>query len=168
MTYEFDDNKYIVGKLCYDSPNTEGWLSNQTVMSLERFIHAQEKDGSYARALGELKAGRKTGHWIWWIFPQLKGLGTSHNSHFYGISDAGEALAYYEHPVLGARYRECVGVVHGQLCRNGVPPLQLMGDEVDMRKLRSSLKLFLGVIETPEETFRVQADQIIHEIGKVL
>ena len=83
-----------VGKLCYDSPNTEGWLSNQTVMSLERFIHAQEKDGSYGRALAELKAGRKTGHWIWWVFPQLKGLGSSHNSTFYGITDAGEALAY--------------------------------------------------------------------------
>ena len=135
-------------------------------MSLDRFLQAQEQGGSYDLALAELKAGRKTGHWIWWVFPQLKGLGSSHNSTFYGIDDAAEALAYFEHPVLGARYRECVGVVHGQLCQNGVAPLSLMGDEVDVKKLRSSLKLFLGVIETPEHTFRVQADQIIHELGK--
>ena len=135
-------------------------------MSLERFVQAQEKDGSYERALAELRAGEKTGHWIWWIFPQITGLGKSPESYFYGITDAEEALAYFEHPVLGVRYRECVGVVYGQLCQNGVAPLQLMGSEVDVLKLRSSLKLFLGVIETPEETFRVQADQIIHELGR--
>jgi uncharacterized protein (DUF1810 family) len=135
-------------------------------MSLERFLQAQNQDGSYETALAELKAGQKTGHWIWWIFPQFKGLGSSPNSHFFGITDAEETLAYFEHPVLGARYRECVDVVHGQLCQKGVAPLQLMGSEVDARKLRSSLKLFLGVIETPEETFREQADQIIHELGK--
>ena len=135
-------------------------------MSLERFVQAQEMGGSYERALAELKAGRKTGHWIWWIFPQLKGLGTSHNSNFYGIADEAEARAFIQHPVLGARYRECVAVVHGHLCQGGVAPLALMGSEVDVLKLRSSLKLFLGVIETPEETFRVQADQIIHELGR--
>lgn len=130
-------------------------------MSLERFLQAQETGGSYDSALAELRAGQKTSHWMWWIFPQRKGLGSSPNSHFFGITDAEEALAYFEHPILGARYRECVGVVHGQLCQNGVAPLQLMGGEVDARKLRSSLKLFLGVIETPEETFRVQADEIL-------
>ena len=56
-------------------------------MSLERFLQAQEQGGSYERALEELKAGRKTGHWIWWVFPQLKGLGTSHNSTYYGLAD---------------------------------------------------------------------------------
>jgi len=60
-------------------------------MSLDRFIKAQEK--TYAGALAELKAGRKTGHWIWWIFPQLRGLGTSHNSTYYGITDEAEARA---------------------------------------------------------------------------
>ena len=135
-------------------------------MSLDRFVQAQEKGGSYERALAELKAGEKTGHWIWWIFPQLKGLGTSHNSIFYGLDDEAEAQAYIQHPVLGARYRECVAVVHGHLCQGEVAPLALMGSEVDVLKLRSSLKLFLGVIETPEETFRVQADQIIHELGR--
>ena len=104
--------------------------------------------------------------WIWWIFPQLTGLGTSQNSNFYGRADEAEARAFIQHPVLGARYRECVAVVHGHLCQGGVAPLALMGSEVDVLKLRSSLKLFLGVIETPEETFRVQADQIIHELGR--
>ena len=135
-------------------------------MSLDRFVQAQEKGGSYDRALAELKAGEKTGHWIWWIFPQLKGLGTSHNSNFYGLADEAEAWAFIQHPVLGARYRECVAIVHGHICQGGVAPLALMGSEVDVLKLRSSLKLFLGVIETPEETFRVQADQIIHELGR--
>jgi uncharacterized protein (DUF1810 family) len=133
-------------------------------MSLDRFIQAQEK--TYAGALAELKAGKKKGCWIWWIFPQLRGLGTSYESTYYGITDAEEALAYFEHPVLGLRYRECVAVVHGQLCQNGVAPLKLLGGEVDVRKLRSSLKLFLGVIETPEESFREQADQIIHVLGR--
>ena len=135
-------------------------------MSLDRFVQAQEKGGSYDRALAELKAGEKTGHWIWWIFPQLRGLGSSHNSTFYGLADEAEAQAYIQHPVLGARYRECVAIVHGHICQGGVAPLALMGSEVDVLKLRSSLKLFLGVIETPEETFRVQADQIIHELGR--
>ena len=84
-------------------------------MSLERFVQAQEK--TYAGALAELKAGRKTGHWIWWIFPQLRGLGTSHNSTYYGLADEAEALAYLQHTILGARYRECVVLVHGHLCQ---------------------------------------------------
>ena len=109
-------------------------------MSLERFLKAQEK--TYTAALGELTAGRKTGHWIWWIFPQLRGLGTSEYSVFYGLADQAEAKAYLEHPVLGTRYRECVGVVHRHLCEGGVAPLALMGSEIDVVKLRSSLGLF--------------------------
>jgi hypothetical protein len=68
-------------------------------MSLERFVQAQEK--TYAGALAELKAGKKTGHWIWWIFPQLRGLGTSHNSTYYGLADEAEAQAYFGlHPEI--------------------------------------------------------------------
>ena len=130
-------------------------------MSLERFVQAQEKDGSYERALAELKAGRKTGHWIWWIFPQLRGLGTSHNSTFYGLADGYEAHAYFLHPVLGPRYRECVAVVHRHLCQDGVDPGVLMRSDIDVLKLRSSLKLFLGIPEPTDESFRVQADEIL-------
>ena len=117
---------------------------------LGRFIQAQDK--TYAGALAELKAGRKRGHWIWWVFPQMRGLGTSEYSVFYGIVNEAEALAYLQHPVLGARYRECVSVIHGHLCQGGVNPLTLMGSEIDVDKLRSSLELFLKVSEKSELT----------------
>ena len=128
-------------------------------MSLERFVQAQEK--SYPVALAELKAGRKTGHWIWWIFPQLKGLGTSHNSTYYGLADEAEAKAYLQHPVLGDRYRECVEVVHGHLCKGRLEPLALMGSEIDVLKLRSSLELFLKVVPASEKGFRSNAAEIL-------
>jgi len=128
-------------------------------MSLDRFLQAQEK--TYEGALAELKDGRKTGHWIWWIFPQLKGLGTSHNSTYYGLADEAEARAYIQHPVLGARYRECVAVVHRHLCLEGVDPGVLMGSEIDVLKLRSSLELFLRVAPPNDEIFREQAQAIL-------
>lgn len=130
-------------------------------MSLDRFVQAQEKGGSYERALAELKAGEKTGHWIWWVFPQLKGLGTSHNSTYYGLADEAEAQGYLQHPVLGARYRECVDVVQRHLCKSGVAPLALMGSEVDVLKLRSSLELFLKVAPPRDENFRAQAEAVL-------
>jgi uncharacterized protein (DUF1810 family) len=131
-------------------------------MSLERFVQAQEK--SYAGALAELKAGRKTGHWIWWIFPQQKGLGTSYNSTYYGLVDEAEALSYLRHPILGARYRECAEFVHGHLCQGRVAPLTLMGSQVDAMKLRSSLELFLKVATASEETFRSQVEAILSRL----
>lgn len=112
-------------------------------MSLARFLQAQEKDGSYVRALAELESGQKTGHWIWWVFPQLKGLGTSPNSTYYGLDDDAEAKAYLQHPVLGQRYCDCVHAVYMQLYKHGKTPLELMGSETDVKKLRSSLELFL-------------------------
>jgi uncharacterized protein (DUF1810 family) len=114
---------------------------NAFPMSLERFIHAQE--GTYDGALAELKAGRKTGHWIWWIFPQQHGLGSSYNSDFYGLADAAEVQAYLQHPVLGPRFYECVREVYDQLFLTGRSPLELMGSEIDVVKMRSSLELFL-------------------------
>jgi uncharacterized protein (DUF1810 family) len=132
-------------------------------MSLERFIQAQED--TYAGALAELQAGRKTGHWIWWVFPQLRGLGTSHNSTFYGIADEAEAKAYLPHPILGARYRECIAVVHGHLCQGAVAPLALMGSEIDVLKLRSSLELFLRVSSVEEADLRSQVEEILKVLG---
>ncbi len=128
-------------------------------MSLERFIRAQET--SYCMALAELNSGRKSGHWIWWVFPQLKGLGTSHNSTFYGLDDEAEARAYLRHPLLGARYRECVSVVHGQLCLRKVEPHVLMGSDVDVLKLHSSLQLFLKVACDDDAKLQVQARDIL-------
>jgi hypothetical protein len=126
---------------------------------LERFIQAQDK--TYAGALAELKAGRKRGHWIWWVFPQMRGLGTSEYSVFYGLESAMEARAYLQHPVLGPRYRECVEAVHGHLCQAGVAPLQLMGSDVDVMKLRSSLKLFQKVAARSDTLLRSQASEIL-------
>jgi uncharacterized protein (DUF1810 family) len=128
-------------------------------MSLDRFIQAQEK--TYAGALAELKAGKKTGHWIWWVFPQLRGLGTSHNSTYYGLADEAEARAYLKHPVLGAWYQECLEVVRGQLCQGRVASLTLMGSEVDVLKLRSSLGLFLKVSPTEDTKLHGQALDIL-------
>ena len=134
-------------------------------MSLERFIQAQEKGGSYERALAELKAGRKTGHWIWWIFPQLKGLGTSHNSNYYGLADEAEAAAYLAHPVLGARYRECLAVVYLHICQGKVDPRTLMGSEVDVLKLRSSLEIFLKVTRADDKVLSGQVTDILNVLG---
>ena len=128
---------------------------------IDRFVKAQEK--AYAAALAELRAGEKRGHWIWWVFPQMRGLGTSEYSVFYGIANEAEALAYLSHPVLGSRYRECVSVVHGHLCKRGVDPLALMGSEVDVMKLRSSLGLFVEASGKDENfhEFRTQAQAIL-------
>lgn len=80
---------------------------DEQAFDLERFVKAQNNSyGSYRDALSEIKSGRKYGHWIWYIFPQIKGLGFSHNSEYYGISGAEEAHAFLDHPVLGTRLRE--------------------------------------------------------------
>lgn len=71
---------------------------------LERYIDAQER--MYGIALAEVRNGKKVSHWIWYIFPQMKGLGTSYNSTHYGIDNVEEAQAYLQHPILGARLRE--------------------------------------------------------------
>ena len=128
-------------------------------MSLDRFLKAQEK--SYAGALAELRAGAKRGHWIWWILPQMRGLGTSEYAVFYGIADKTEAAAYLAHPVLGARYRECVAVIHGHLCQARVVPLTLMGSDIDVLKLRSSLELFLSIAPKSDQPLRTQASDIL-------
>lgn len=112
---------------------------------LERFIEAQD-DGTYARALAELRAGRKRTHWMWFVFPQITGLGFSATAQRFAISGLDEARAYLDHPVLGARLRECAAVV----ARLGVAdPVAVLGP-VDALKLRSSMTLFQAA--APEET----------------
>jgi uncharacterized protein (DUF1810 family) len=103
---------------------------------LERFVAAQE--GVYAGALGELRAGRKTGHWIWFVFPQLVGLGRSEMSRRYGIESLAEARAYLDHPVLGARLRECASAV---LATQDATADRIFGP-LDAMKVRSSMTLF--------------------------
>jgi uncharacterized protein (DUF1810 family) len=77
--------------------------------SLDRFLSAQQE--WYSTALGELRAGRKHTHWMWFIFPQLRGLGMSETSRHYGIAGLGEASAYLQNPVLGPRLLECTSAV---------------------------------------------------------
>lgn len=103
---------------------------------LERFVSAQQ--GAYEGALRELRAGRKTGHWIWFIFPQLAGLGRSEMSRYYGIESLEEARAYLEHPVLGPRLRECISAV---LATPGSTADAIFGS-LDAMKVRSSMTLF--------------------------
>jgi uncharacterized protein (DUF1810 family) len=103
---------------------------------LERFVAAQE--GVYQGALRELRQGRKTGHWIWFIFPQLVGLGRSEMSRVYGIESLAEARAYLEHPVLGPRLRECASSV---LATRGATADEIFGP-LDATKVRSSMTLF--------------------------
>jgi uncharacterized protein (DUF1810 family) len=103
---------------------------------LGRFVEAQQE--AYATALAELRAGRKRSHWIWFVFPQLRGLGRSAMSHLYGLRGLAEARAYAQHPVLGPRLVECV---EAMLAHEGVAARAVLG-EIDALKLRSCLTLF--------------------------
>ena len=108
--------------------------------SLERFVDAQER--MYEMALAEVKSGKKLSHWIWYIFPQLKGLGESYNSHYYGIDDLDEARAYLRHPILGARLREITEV----LMLSDINTKEIFGG-LDAMKVRSCMTLFNEVSE---------------------
>jgi uncharacterized protein (DUF1810 family) len=105
---------------------------------LERFTQAQNARGTYEQAVTELRAGRKVGHWIWFVFPQIAGLGFSAMSQRYAISGRAEAQAYLNHPVLGPRLTECARIVADTEDRTAV---DIFGS-VDAMKLRSSMTLF--------------------------
>jgi uncharacterized protein (DUF1810 family) len=106
---------------------------------LDRFVRAQVAD--YNRALSELRGGKKRSHWMWYIFPQIEGLGHSPMSHRYSIKSAGDARAYLDHPVLGPRLRECAAIVHDIVGRSA---LEIFGSPDDL-KLRSCATLFARV-----------------------
>ena len=110
---------------------------------LHRFVAAQE--GVYEGALREISEGRKTGHWMWFIFPQLHGLGRSPMAQHYAIKSLAEARAYLEHPVLGPRLRECVRAL---IDVEGRSAAQVFGSPDDL-KLRSSLTLFARAAGSP-------------------
>ena len=104
---------------------------------LQRFIRAQ--DGVYETALAELRAGSKQSHWMWFVFPQLRGLGISPTAQYYGISSLEEALGFLDHPLLGARLRQSVEALLPWAARR--TPEQIFG-AIDAIKLRSCLTLF--------------------------
>ena len=105
---------------------------------LERFVDAQNASDTYARAVQELRRGRKTSHWMWFIFPQVAGLGFSEMSRTYAIASLAEAQAYLRHAVLGPRLIECAGLV---LAADAGSAEQIFGG-IDAQKLRSSMTLF--------------------------
>lgn len=127
--------------------------------NLERFVSAQ--GATFARARAELIQGRKMTHWMWFIFPQMAGLGSSEMSRLYAIGSIDEARAYLAHPLLGARYRECVSIVQDLV---GSTAEAVFGP-VDAAKFRSSLSLFSAAM--PDDSllkaalqrwFRVEVD----------
>jgi uncharacterized protein (DUF1810 family) len=103
---------------------------------LSRFVAAQDH-GVYDQALAELRRGRKSSHWMWFVFPQLAGLGRSATAQHYAIASLAEARAYVAHPLLGPRLRECAGVVVGS-----ARSAEAILGSVDAMKLRSSMTLF--------------------------
>lgn len=103
---------------------------------LERFLKAQET--TYQQAFEELRAGRKESHWIWFILPQIMGLGSSSMSVHFAIRSLSEAEAYLAHPILGSRLRECVAIIN---THSGLSASQILGD-IDALKFRSCLTLF--------------------------
>ena len=136
---------------------------------LNRFLRAQENFGTYSQALREMQAGRKTTHWIWFIFPQLKGLGHSYNSIYYGIESLKEAEDYLADPVLGKRLREITSAV---LSHKDDDILAIMGSGIDKKKYRSSMTLFDLVCpgdvfaEALEAFFDGQRDpRTLHSVG---
>jgi uncharacterized protein (DUF1810 family) len=107
--------------------------------NLGRFVAAQDADGIYDRAVAELRSGQKTSHWMWFVFPQIAGLGRNPTSRRFAISSLEEANAYLQHPVLGPRLIHCSGII-GTI--QGHTAEQIFGG-VDARKLHSSMTLFL-------------------------
>jgi uncharacterized protein (DUF1810 family) len=107
--------------------------------NLERFVVAQDSGGAYDRAVSELRGGRKAGHWMWFVFPQVAGLGQSDTSRWFAISSLAEARAYLVHPVLGPRLSECARILTDEL--SGASAEQIFGG-LDALKLRSSMTLF--------------------------
>ena len=106
--------------------------------SLQRFVDAQDRGGTYDAALAELRAGRKSTHWMWFVFPQIAGLGRSETARFYAIESLDEARAYLAHPVLGPRLVECAQA----LLDIGSTDAEAVLGSIDAQKLRSSMTLF--------------------------
>ena len=105
---------------------------------LERFVAAQDADGTFDRAVAELRAGRKVSHWMWFVFPQIAGLGRSATARQFAMSSLDEARAYLRHPVLGPRLADSARVLTGVAGRGAE---QIFGG-LDAQKLRSSMTLF--------------------------
>src|SRR6266576_6693392 len=117
---------------------TSSWISFLTSAGIWRFHKAQASPlAGYDTALAEIRTGDKRSHWIWYIFPQIEGLGRSSTARAYAVQDLGEACAYLRDPILRERYEEIVAAVSDQLPR-GIRVEDLMGGRTDALKLASS------------------------------
>ena len=124
------------------------------VFNLLRFVEAQDACGTYASALAELRAGRKRNHWMWFVFPQIAGLGRSPTARYYAVSGMAEATAYLAHPVLGPRLVDCASALTALPASDAT---RVLGP-VDALKLYSSMTLFHRV--APQEpAFAAVLDQ---------
>lgn len=130
------------------------------VFGLERFVSAQDDGGTFDRAMSELRSGRKSSHWMWFVFPQVAGLGHRSLSRTYAISGLEEARAYLEHPVLGARLRLAAEVVLAVPDRTAE---QVFGG-IDAKKLRSSMTLFLRAAPD-DDVFRRVLDRFFDGVA---
>ena len=133
------------------------------VIDLDRFKRAQDGPGGFATALAELERGRKRSHWIWYIFPQLAGLGQSSAAIQYGLQGVDEAIAYLRDPELRDRLLRVTAAVLAQLQRDPEPRLvDVLGSEIDALKLVSSMTLFREVARrTGDQDVAAGADSIL-------
>ena len=131
----------------------DGSPAERDPFDLDRFVTAQDADDTYATALGELRRGRKRSHWMWFVFPQVSGLGRSPVAKHFELTGADEARAYLAHPVLGPRLLECARAV---AALEGHDAVAVLGP-VDAAKLRSSMTLF-GYVD-PEPVFAEVLDR---------
>jgi uncharacterized protein (DUF1810 family) len=124
--------------MIYVTESRGGSVMDADPHDLERFLTAQNDRGTYPSAVQELRRGRKTSHWMWFVFPQVAGLGQSPTAKFFAIRSLAEAQAYIRHDVLGARLLECARIVAGT---DGRTAEEIFGG-IDAMKLRSSMTLF--------------------------
>ena len=135
---------------------TDNTIGRDDPFDLNRFTKAQER--IYGTVLAELRSGMKQSHWIWFIFPQIDGLGHSPTSKHYAIKSIEEARQYLKHPILGARLVECAETV---MAVKGRSASQIFGYPDDM-KLKSSMTLFAAVAENPNSVFASVLEKYFH------
>lgn len=148
---QFFKDALNLNNVCLPKSFVEALNNGKIEYDLERFVEAQNM--VYDMALQEIKNGQKRGHWIWFVFPQIKGLGHSYNSEFYGISDTKEAKAYLEHPLLGARLRE----ISQAMLDCGNPSADDILGFPDVLKVRSCMTLFDMI--SPNDIFKQVLDK---------
>ena len=135
-------------------------MSYSEFPDLQRFVAAQDSGDTYATALAELRGGHKRSHWMWFVFPQIAGLGQSPTAVHYGVRGLDEARAYLAHPVLGPRLVECADALTGL---DSTDPVEVLGG-IDAVKLRSSMTLFSRAADD-EETSRHFTDVLDRYFG---